>query len=125
MCLGGGYGCWYQTLRSISILMATAFVDMLGFAIIFPILPLYAERLGAETWVIGMIIASFSVAQLGAAPVWGRFSDRYGRRPALLHPGSGDPASQHAVRRPAFAYRHSGLHPEAVAERGGGLPRYP
>lgn len=84
MCLGGGYGCWYQTLRSISILMATAFVDMLGFAIIFPILPLYAERLGAETWVIGMIIASFSVAQLGAAPVWGRFSDRYGRRPALL-----------------------------------------
>lgn len=84
MRLGCCYGRGYPPLRSISILMATAFVDMLGFAIIFPILPLYAERLGADPWVIGMIIASFSVAQLGAAPVWGRFSDRYGRRPALL-----------------------------------------
>ncbi len=64
--------------------MATVFVDMLGFAIIFPLLPLYAERLGADPWVIGMMIASFSVAQLAAAPLWGRFSDRVGRRPALL-----------------------------------------
>jgi MFS family permease len=57
---------------------------MLGFAIVFPLLPLYAERLGAEPWLIGVIIATFSVAQMSAAPMWGRFSDRYGRRPALL-----------------------------------------
>lgn len=71
-------------MKKISVLMATVFVDMLGFAIIFPLLPYYALRLNADPWVIGWMIASFSIAQLGAAPLWGKFSDRYGRRPALL-----------------------------------------
>ncbi len=71
-------------MRRISLLMATAFVDMIGFAIVFPLLPFYAERLQAEEWMIGWMIAVFSIMQLIFAPLWGRFSDRYGRRPALL-----------------------------------------
>jgi len=70
--------------RSLSVLIAVAFVDMLGFAMIFPLLPFYALELNISPQFIGVIIASFSVAQLLSAPLWGRFSDRYGRRPALL-----------------------------------------
>ena len=57
---------------------------MIGFAIVLPLLPYYALDLRATPEQIGLIIASFSVAQLLFAPVWGRVSDRYGRRPALL-----------------------------------------
>ena len=71
-------------MKRISVLMATAFVDMIGFAIVFPLLPFYALRFNADVWLIGWLIAAFSVAQLAVAPLWGRFSDRYGRRPAIL-----------------------------------------
>ena len=57
---------------------------MLGFAMIFPLLPFYALDLQISPQAIGVIIASFSFAQLLSAPLWGRVSDRYGRRPALL-----------------------------------------
>ena len=70
--------------RSLSVLIAVAFVDMLGFAMILPLLPFYALDLDISPQLIGVIIASFSMAQLMSAPLWGRFSDRYGRRPALL-----------------------------------------
>ena len=71
-------------MKRISILMATAFVDMIGFAIVFPLLPFYARQFDAPDWLIGWLIAAFSVMQLAAAPLWGRFSDGYGRRPAIL-----------------------------------------
>ena len=70
--------------KSLWILMSVAFVDMLGFAMIFPLLPFYALRLGGQAWMVGPLVASFSVAQLASSPVWGRVSDRYGRRPTLL-----------------------------------------
>src|SRR5262245_6718195 len=57
---------------------------MIGFAIVLPLLPFYALRLRATPSEIGLIIAAFSIAQILSAPVWGRVSDRYGRRPALL-----------------------------------------
>jgi MFS family permease len=71
-------------MRKISVLIGIGFVDMLGFAMVFPLLPFYALRLQADAWVIGWMIASFSIAQLAASPVWGRVSDRFGRRPALM-----------------------------------------
>ena len=70
--------------RKLVILMISAFVDMLGMLMILPLMPFYAEKLGAGGAIVGLLVASFSIAQLLSAPFWGRFSDRYGRRPALL-----------------------------------------
>ena len=66
------------------ILMITAFIDMAGLLMVIPLLPFYAKSLGAGGLVVGTLVSSFSVAQLISAPMWGRFSDAYGRRPALL-----------------------------------------
>jgi MFS family permease len=70
--------------RRLAVLIAVNFVDMIGFMIVLPLLPFYALKLHASAETIGRLIASFSIAQLLAAPLWGRMSDRYGRRPALL-----------------------------------------
>lgn len=71
-------------LRRLAVLIATSLVDMIGFAIVLPLLPFYALKLHATPSQVGLIIAAFSIAQILSAPVWGRVSDRYGRRPALL-----------------------------------------
>lgn len=73
-----------KTVRRLSVLMTTAFVDMIGFAIVFPLLPFYALRLHAAEWMIGPMIAVFSAMQLVAAPLWGRVSDRFGRRGVII-----------------------------------------
>lgn len=66
------------------ILFITAFVDMVGFVIVLPLLPYYAQAFGANALLVGVLISSFSVAQLAVAPLWGRASDRYGRRPMII-----------------------------------------
>lgn len=77
------------------VLMTTAFVDMVGLLMIIPLLPFYVKTLGGEGInflgihfgigiISGAIVAAFTVAQLLSAPMWGRFSDRVGRRPTLL-----------------------------------------
>src|SRR5213080_426925 len=66
------------------VLMITAFVDMVGLLMIIPLLPFYAKDLGANGFIVGLLVSSFAIAQLITAPVWGRLSDRYGRRPALI-----------------------------------------
>ncbi len=63
--------------------MAVA-IDLLGFGIIIPLLPLYAEQFDASPFAIGALFASYSLAQFVFSPVWGRVSDRVGRRPILL-----------------------------------------
>src|SRR6185436_10838328 len=72
------------TRGKLLVLFVTAFVDMVGLTMILPLLPFYARELGASATVVGLLIAAFSLAQLVVAPVWGRLSDRYGRRPAIL-----------------------------------------
>jgi MFS family permease len=73
-----------DAFRRLMVLIAVATVDMLGGAMVFPLIPFYALKLHASPTVIGGIIASYFVAQLISAPLWGRVSDRHGRRPALL-----------------------------------------
>jgi DHA1 family tetracycline resistance protein-like MFS transporter len=60
------------------------FIDLLGFGLILPLLPYYADKFGATPWVVGLLAASYAAAQLVGAPVLGRLSDRHGRRPVLL-----------------------------------------
>ncbi|MBV9410741.1 MAG: MFS transporter [Acidimicrobiia bacterium] len=62
----------------------TVAVDLIGFGVVLPLLPLYAERFHASAATIGAMFASFSVAQLIFAPIWGRVSDRIGRKPVLI-----------------------------------------
>ena len=66
------------------ILMITAFIDMVGLLMVLPLLPFYAKSLGQGGLVVGLLVSSFAVAQLLTAPMWGRMSDSYGRRPALI-----------------------------------------
>jgi MFS family permease len=65
-------------------LMGLVFTDMVGFLIILPVMPFYADRLGASAFLIGAMVSTYAVASLAMAPLWGRFSDRHGRRPALM-----------------------------------------
>ncbi len=71
-------------MAKLIVLFIVAFVDMVGFVIVLPLLPYYATQFGANAFLVGILISSFSVAQLAVAPLWGRASDRYGRRPMIL-----------------------------------------
>ena len=70
--------------RPLAIIFLTIFVNLVGFGIIIPLLPFYAETFGASPLMIGLLFAIFSVCQLVAAPALGDLSDRYGRRPVLV-----------------------------------------
>ena len=70
--------------RSLPVLFLTVFVDLVGFGIVIPLLPVYAERFHATPFQAGALIAVYSLMQLVFAPVWGRLSDQIGRRPVLL-----------------------------------------
>ena len=65
-------------------LFLTVFVDLVGFGIVIPLLPYYAERFGAQPDVVTLLVASYTFTQFLFAPVWGRLSDRFGRRPIIL-----------------------------------------
>ena len=69
---------------ALAVLFLTVFVDLLGFGIVLPLLPRYAEEFRAGDATIGLLMASFSLLQLLFAPLWGRWSDRVGRRPVLM-----------------------------------------
>src|SRR5215471_122399 len=72
------------TRASLTVLFLTVFVDLLGFGIVIPFLPQFAQHLGFSAWGIGWIVATYSIAQLLCAPVLGRISDRVGRRPIIM-----------------------------------------
>lgn len=99
------------------VLMVTAFVDMMGGLIVFPLIPFYAERtlghgplwtaldavgMGGTGTAVSLMVMMFPIAQLISAPYWGRFSDRFGRRPALMV-GLGSSAAAYLI----FAFADS------------------
>ena len=70
--------------RPLLVIFLTIFVNLVGFGIIIPLLPFYASTFGATPFVVGLLFASFSLAQLIASPLLGELSDRWGRRPVLI-----------------------------------------
>lgn len=75
------------------VLFLIVFVDLVGFGIVIPLLPFYAEHFGAGPELVTMVMASYSLAQLVTAPLWGRLSDRIGRRPVLMASMAGSVAA--------------------------------
>jgi len=65
-------------------LFLIVFIDLVGFGIVIPLLPFYGEHFQADPFTVSMIMATYSIGQFIAAPVWGRLSDTIGRRPVLI-----------------------------------------
>ncbi len=65
-------------------LYVTVFVNIIGFGMIFPILPLFAEKFNASSFQIGLLAATFALGQFLFAPFFGRLSDRFGRKPIII-----------------------------------------
>jgi MFS family permease len=68
----------------LGVVFVTILIDFIGFSVLFPVLPLYADRLGATPFQVGLILTLYALAQLLFLPVWGWVSDRVGRRPVIL-----------------------------------------
>ena len=69
---------------SLVVIFITILLDLIGFGIVLPLLPIFSQNYGAAGWMIGGIMASYSLMQFIFSPVWGRLSDRVGRRPIML-----------------------------------------
>ncbi|OIK13269.1 tetracycline resistance MFS efflux pump [Bacillus sp. MUM 116] len=73
-----------QTKSALPILFFVMFLVMIGFGIIIPVLPFYVEQIGATPTELGLLMAVYSFMQLIFAPIWGRISDRFGRKPVMM-----------------------------------------
>lgn len=73
-----------DTKKALPLLFAVMFLVMAGFGIIIPVLPFYAENIGASPTELGYLMAVYSLMQLLFAPLWGRVSDRIGRKPVIM-----------------------------------------
>ncbi|MFC4798890.1 MFS transporter [Neobacillus sp. GCM10023253] len=73
-----------QKKTALPILFVVMFLVMVGFGIIIPVLPFYAEEMGANPTELGLLMAVYSLMQLIFAPMWGRLSDRIGRKPVMM-----------------------------------------
>ena len=78
---------------SLLVIFLSVFIDLIGFGIVMPLLPIYSREFNAPGYLIGLIMASFSVMQFLFAPVWGALSDRIGRRPVILISNAGSAIS--------------------------------
>lgn len=70
--------------QKLTAIFLIVFVDLFGFSLLIPLIPFYAKSFAASDVVVGLLVASYAAAQFIGAPVLGRLSDRYGRRPVLL-----------------------------------------
>ncbi|MCB2211547.1 MFS transporter [bacterium] len=68
----------------LAIILSTVFIALIGFGIVIPLMPVYAERFGAGGFQVGMLVMTYSLMQFLLAPIAGRISDRIGRRPVLI-----------------------------------------
>ena len=75
------HAAWSATRR---VLFLTVFIDLLGFGVAVPVLAFVAKEYGASGMTLGLILGSFSLMQFFFSPIWGRLSDRIGRRPVLV-----------------------------------------
>jgi len=74
----------YKMHMALGLMFLTVFIDLIGFGIIIPLLPLYAKQFGASGLTVGLLLTSYSLIQFFFAPMWGRLSDKIGRRPVLM-----------------------------------------
>jgi len=82
---GGGEESQIRASRTVMLVVfTTILIDFVGFTVLIPVLPLFAERLGASGFQVALILTVYALAQLLFLPVWGWVSDRIGRRPVIL-----------------------------------------
>src|SRR3954452_15207148 len=87
---GGGMGATGYTSplvmkkTSLAVLFLTVFIDLIGFGMVIPFLSFYAREYGASGTTVGAVVGIYSIMQFFFAPIWGRVSDRIGRRPVIL-----------------------------------------
>ncbi len=74
----------YKMHMALGLMFVTVFIDLIGFGIIIPLLPLYAKQFGASGLTVGLLLMSYSLMQFFFAPMWGRLSDKVGRKPVLM-----------------------------------------
>ena len=91
---------------SILVIFLTVFIDLVGFGIVVPLTPMFSRDFGATGWQLGLILASYSAMQFIFSPIWGKLSDRHGRRPILLISTAGAAISYVIF---AFASLHGNL----------------
>src|SRR3989344_3789215 len=70
--------------KEMSLLFLAVFIGLVGFGMVIPILPFAAEQYGADGFMLGIFVASFSLMQFIFSPFWGTLSDKVGRRPVIL-----------------------------------------
>jgi DHA1 family tetracycline resistance protein-like MFS transporter len=70
--------------RALYVLFTVVFINMAGFGVVIPLLPFYAKSFGAPAWQVFVLFSAYSVGNFFAEPLWGRLSDRIGRRPVLM-----------------------------------------
>ncbi|MDP6704639.1 MAG: MFS transporter, partial [archaeon] len=71
------------TQSPLFLIYIAVFINVIAFSMVFPLLPLYAKTFNASNFTIGLLAASFAVAQLLVSPLWGMLSDKFGRKPII------------------------------------------
>jgi len=82
--LAGSVVAWLAVVALVVTLFLTVFIDLIGFGMVIPFLSFYAREYGASGVTVGAVVGIYSIMQFFFAPVWGRLSDRIGRRPVIL-----------------------------------------